>query len=95
MKSEARRLGRTILEKERRLDNLFAKNQVDATAMRTLTVAIGQMQGELRAVHLKAHIQVRALLNDHQIILYDQLRGYGSDKQDRTQHGKHSKHTKH
>jgi hypothetical protein len=44
------------------------------------TTAIGELNGRLRAVHLTAHLETRALLRPEQLALYRQLRGYGESK---------------
>ncbi len=35
-----------------------------------------QIEGSLRNTHLQAHLKTYVLLNDKQIKLYDELRGY-------------------
>jgi hypothetical protein len=40
------------------------------------TAAIGEIQGRLRAVHLAAHLETRAILSAQQVAQYDKLRGY-------------------
>lgn len=39
-------------------------------------MALGRLQGELRALHLGYHLAMRDLLTPHQTMLYQQLRGY-------------------
>ncbi len=78
MKTEAKRLGRIILAKEQNLDALFADGRAEMEAVRRATVEIGRLRGELRAVHLRAHLEVRPLLSRYQIVMYDRLRGYAS-----------------
>ncbi|MDH5749466.1 MAG: Spy/CpxP family protein refolding chaperone [Rhodospirillales bacterium] len=77
MKAEAKRLGRLVVEKERALDQLFVTGRATASQVTAATVEIGRTKGELRAVHLNAHIKVRPLLSTSQVQLYDRLRGYG------------------
>jgi len=95
MKAEAKRLGRIILGKEESLDALFAGGRADGDEVRQLTVEIGRLQGELRAVHLNAHLQVRPLLSSYQIATYNHLRGYTSGKTKHSGHSGHSEHGKH
>ncbi len=76
MQSRAKALGRTIIEKERQLDALFAAGTVDNKRLRALTREIGEHQGELRFVHLEAHLAMRPVLTTEQIALYDRIRGY-------------------
>jgi hypothetical protein len=74
--AKATALGRTIVDKERELDALFAGRHADAANLARLTTDIGKLQGELRAAHLHAHIETRAVLTSAQIEAYDRLRGY-------------------
>ena len=74
--TRARELGATIVQKERELDRLFAAGRAEARAVETLTAEIGRLNGALRAAHLFAHIETRALLSAEQIERYDRLRGY-------------------
>jgi len=92
MHKEAVSLGRQIVEKERLLDNLFAEQEIDEKRMRELTIEIGRLQGTLRAVHLRAHLEMKKILTSQQIDQYDELRGYkgnGGKHQPRKHHGGH------
>lgn len=89
MKADAIRLGAVIVEKERALDQLFASGRATPDDVKTATIAIGKLKGELRAVHLNAHVAVRPYLSRHQVMLYDRLRGYGSGGQEHHQGGHH------
>jgi hypothetical protein len=53
------------------------------------TGAIAELQGRLRAVHLSAHLETRALLNPDQIARYEQLRGYGDQQAPAQRHQHH------
>jgi hypothetical protein len=77
MKSEAVPLGRQIVDVERRLDALFAERRANTPAVTRLTSEAAELQGRLRAVHLRAHVEVRDLLSATQIQKYGTLRGYG------------------
>ena len=76
MRDEAVRLGRRIVERERTLDAMFARADIDAGRLRASTSEIARLQGELRAAHLSAHLEMRRLLSPAQIKKYDELRGY-------------------
>lgn len=78
MRDEAVRLGRLIVERERALDAMFAKGEIDAGKLRAATSEIARLQGELRAAHLAAHLETRRLLSPQQITKYDELRGYAA-----------------
>lgn len=79
MRREAVRLGTAIVEKERELDALFAERRITSGSLTRATAGIARLQGELRATHLVAHLETRALLTDDQIAAYDALRGYGRE----------------
>lgn len=77
MSAAAKPLGMELIERERALDQLFANRDITADGLTAATAAIGEVQGRLRAVHLAAHLETRALLNPDQIGRYQRLRGYG------------------
>lgn len=98
MRDEAVRLGGQIVARERELDAMFAKGDIDAGKLRAATTEIARLQGNLRAAHLAAHLEMRRLLSPQQVKKYDELRGYasGAGKQtpttpqhDHNSHGKH------
>jgi Spy/CpxP family protein refolding chaperone len=76
MHKDAVSLGEKIVEKERLLDHLFASRKIDEEKLRRMTTEIGRLQGELRAVHLRAHLEMRQILVPDQIHRYDEFRGY-------------------
>ncbi len=76
MLSEAQRLGQKILEEEAHLDRRFSHQHLDEPLLRELTAEIAELYGELRFVHLRAHLQTRAILSKAQVAAYDRLRGY-------------------
>jgi hypothetical protein len=76
MSAAARLLGVEIVRAERRLDEAFASGSLAADVVRSETAAIAGLQGRLRAVHLTAHLETRALLTPEQVARYDVLRGY-------------------
>jgi hypothetical protein len=76
MKAAALPLGRELIARETELDRLFTSRQATASAVLALTREIGRLQGELRAVHLNAHVATVGILQPRQITRYDELRGY-------------------
>ena len=78
MSAAAKPLGRELIAQEQALDQLFAKGEITPDRLAAATAAIAELQGRLRAVHLAAHLETRALLNADQIARYQQLRGYGA-----------------
>lgn len=77
MLAEAVRLGHAVVEKERELDAMFAEREATATAVSGTTRRIAELEGELRAVHLKAHLLTTEVLTGEQIDEYNRLRGHG------------------
>jgi len=76
MRERALSIGRQIIEAERTLDRAFANGAIEPATLRSQVRAIAALQGELRAVHLEAHLAQHALLTPEQIARYDVLRGY-------------------
>lgn len=76
MHAEAVRLGEAIVERERRLDAMFAEASVTEETLRQALDEIGRLQAELRRSHLAAHLETRKLLEPAQIERYSALRGY-------------------
>jgi hypothetical protein len=90
MAREARRLGEHILLEERGLEAAFRAGRISAPDLRDRTMRIAALEGELRAVHLRAHIQMRAALTASQIQQYNTVRGYDSPVgQPQHQHPRH------
>lgn len=77
MKRDAVHLGAQIVEAERSLDRLFSSGGIDRKALDTHVTRIAKLQGELRATHLRAHLEMKEILTADQIAAYDRLRGYG------------------
>lgn len=76
MQASAQALGRSILEAERTLDTAFAQGSIDPDRLQRLTGEIGRLQGQLRNVHLRAHLEMKHILTAQQVAAYDRLRGY-------------------
>jgi hypothetical protein len=87
MKDRATTLGKKLVEKEQRLDDLFATKSISATSLEEAVNDIGRIRSELRFVHLLAHIEQEALLSKHQVQLYNTLRGYDGNSGGHHRHG--------
>lgn len=83
MQKEARRIGAEIIEAERNLGLRFEHQHIDSTALRSATERLGALYGELRYVHLAAHLATTRLLDAHQVADYDRLRGYAGSGEER------------
>jgi hypothetical protein len=76
MRAEAEPLGAAIVAAEELLDRRFAHRHLDETTLAELTGEIARLEGELRFVHLRAHLETDALLTAEQRTRYVELRGY-------------------
>jgi Spy/CpxP family protein refolding chaperone len=74
MSAAAKSLGAEMIDREQALDQLFVKGEITPDRLATATTAIGELNGRLRAVHLAARLETRALLGPQQLALYQQLR---------------------
>ena len=82
MQARAIAAGQDLLALERELDRQFRDKSVTAESLQSLLARIGQLQAELRQVHLQAHLQQTELLSDAQIAAYADLRGYAGTSHD-------------
>jgi Heavy-metal resistance len=89
MSAAAKTLGAELIAQEQALDKLFAKGDITPDRLAAATAAIADLQGRLRAVHLSAHLETRALLDAGQIARYGQLRGYGGSQAPGEHHRRH------
>ena len=78
MLEQAMDKGREIIASERELTELFRGNVRDDASIQAHTAALGALYGELRAIHLVAHLRTAEMMTDEQIEAYDELRGYGN-----------------
>ena len=85
MCSTAKRLGKTILERERQLDRLFAEERISEEDLESLVAEIAELRGKLRVTHLGAHLRMVKILSREQADRYVSYRGYGEG----TEHQKH------
>jgi hypothetical protein len=76
MKVEAISVGEKLISAEIALDRAFKDRTITPKRLAELSAAIGNTQGELRAVHLKYHLTTAELLTSDQSRRYAELRGY-------------------
>ena len=77
MQARAIPLGKELVEEERALDRLFVSRAVNSESLKQVLARIGRLQGQVRQVHLDAHVEQTALLTLAQVEKYNRLRGYG------------------
>ena len=76
MQQAAVALGREFVAAEQRLDSLFSSGLVTPESLEQSVEASGALLAQLRYVHLAAHIETAALMEQSQIDRYQHLRGY-------------------
>lgn len=76
MRAEAVAIGTEIVVAEEDLDRRFAHRHLDQAKLAELTGRIGELEGRLRFVHLRAHLETDAILTEAQRARYVELRGY-------------------
>jgi Spy/CpxP family protein refolding chaperone len=77
MEARARALGKALVEREAELDRLFASREISRATLDSSLAEISKLQGELRRVHLEAHLAQTEILTPAQVASYVELRGYG------------------
>ena len=78
MEREAKRLGARMVADEQALEAAFRGGALTDTELSGRVTRLAAMHGELRQVHLRAHLETRALLTAAQVARYDEVRGYSS-----------------
>ena len=77
MSVQAQGIGEHILREEQTLEAAFRRGSITEPELQRRMARIGQLQAELRMVHLRTHLETKKLLTAHQVERYNQLRGYG------------------
>lgn len=77
MQAEASALGEAVISAEAGLEHGFRTGSLEEPELQERVMRIAELRGRLRATHLRYHLSTRALLDRHQLMLYDRLRGYG------------------
>lgn len=87
MLASAKRLGGELVAEERILDSLFAAQQITPESLHASVTKLGQLQAELRYVHLRAHLTMAQILSPAQAQRYQHLRGYTAGHDHRMRQG--------
>ena len=80
MHEKAIRLEVQLVDYERELDKLFSSDQISNTKLDGLLLKIGETRAKLRGAHLHAHLEMKKVLSNHQVKMYDNLRGYSNER---------------
>jgi hypothetical protein len=86
MSSEAQRLGSMVLREEWALEQAFRKGAISEADLHASVGRIAVLQGDLRVVHLRTHLETRSVLSEQQIQHYNELRGYSADSPKKKEH---------
>lgn len=78
MRSQAVALGKRIIDIEKENNDAFTNKTVTGEFLQNKVSASAGLYGQLRFVHLKAHLAMVDILTPRQIELYNKLRGYNS-----------------
>ncbi|WP_455218139.1 Spy/CpxP family protein refolding chaperone [Kaarinaea lacus] len=89
MQASAIELGEQLVRQEKELDELFAQNSVNKESLQTILEKIGATTAQLRYVHLSTHLDQKQILNRHQVMMYDRLRGYEGNGQQHNHNHSH------
>ncbi|MDX1499605.1 MAG: hypothetical protein R3176_06895 [Woeseiaceae bacterium] len=76
MRSRAIALGARLVEAEAALDDLFASGTANKGSLERAVETAATIRGELRLVHLDAHLVQARILSPRQLRHYAKLRGY-------------------
>jgi Spy/CpxP family protein refolding chaperone len=76
MQTKAVALGRQLVDEERKLDRLFASTSISRDSLQESVARIGELQADVRAAHLEAHLDQARILTPEQRAHYLRLRGY-------------------
>ena len=78
MRGRAQVLGAAVVDQEQILDSLFAARTITKERLESILAELAELQGQLRAVHLAAHVSLVGVLSQHQVREYQRLRGYSA-----------------
>jgi Spy/CpxP family protein refolding chaperone len=87
MRKDAIVAGEALIAAEAHLDRLFALKQVSYDRIDAQTAVAAGQEARLRAIHLKAHLEMAEVLTPEQTESYNRLRGYVRLDGDHKGHG--------
>ncbi len=88
MQDRAVALGEQLLEAEIDLGRQFEDGTIGPESLEDALLRIGEIRGQLRFVHMNAHLEQQRVLTAEQIVEYDEIRGYRGSASNRTEHHK-------
>ena len=76
VKATAGKKGKEIIKAEETLAEMFKRHTVEEEQMRATILEIARLRGELRFIHLQAHLQMVIILTPEQVKQYTTLRNH-------------------
>ena len=76
MQSQAKSVGKRLIDEERKLDELFASKTISSPLLHQTLGSIASLRAEVREIHLQAHLDEAQILSQAQSTTYWHLRGY-------------------
>lgn len=68
--------GQEIVDAEEEVNKMFEAGNVSEKILRGRVERIGRLRGELRFIHLQAHLKMKQILSSNQVERYMELRGH-------------------
>ena len=88
MQSQAKSVGKRLIDEERKLEELFASKTISSPLLHQTLGSIASLRAEVREIHLQAHLDEAQILSQAQTTKYWHLRGYdGSASHDHSHDG--------
>ena len=89
MRAAAIETGKRYITAEARVDAVFRSGEATMETVANAVAEAAQWRGQLRLVHLKAHLETAEVMSDKQRRRYHRLRGYAGEESDtrRNHHG--------
>jgi Spy/CpxP family protein refolding chaperone len=87
MRKEAIAAGEALIAAEAHLDRLFTQKQITYDRIEAQTAVAAGQEARLRAIHLKAHLEMAEILTPEQMESYARLRGYAGGASQQQGHG--------
>jgi Spy/CpxP family protein refolding chaperone len=86
MNNEAKAIGAQIIAVEKEMNEAFSNKTITEEELRMLLEISADLYGQLRYIHLAAHLETVNVLTPEQIHLYNKLRGYYNDNNSTDNH---------
>ena len=79
MSNIAKSIGAAIIDIEQDMDGAFANNTITQENLKLMLDKSAELYGQLRFVHLSAHLDTVQMLSIEQVQMYNNIRGYDSE----------------